>query len=113
MNFDPEHLLKSPFLPALIGAYISLRFVPGMSFPERLFNLSAGCFLGGYFAPGIAEWFALDGSRVTAAVAVLVGLFGLHIADSMMQWIKAFTAAVVAWIAKAELSDFIPWGKKK
>jgi hypothetical protein len=106
-------VIKSPFVPSFFGAYISLKFVPGLTFFERAFNLSSGCLLGGYLAPGIADWFGLESQRVVAVVAVLVGLFGLNLTDAVMQWIKIFTATVADWLSKLSISDFIPWWRKK
>lgn len=103
MSLDPEtfSVVKEPGVAGLAGAIIALRFSPGASWGTRLFNLASGCLLAAYLAPPVAEWFGLDGPNLLAGVAVVIGIFGLNLADAVMQA-----------IAKFDFSTLIPWGKK-
>lgn len=90
-----------PFLVSLAGSIVALRGVPGTSWKDRWFNLLCGTLLGGFVGPGISEWFGLDSANLQSACHFLVGLFGLNVVATVVQWIKTAT-----------LADVLPWTGK-
>lgn len=102
MEFDPDRIIRNPFLIGLLGSVVSLRGTPGASWPERLFNLLCGSLLAGFVSPAVAEYFGLNSAAMQSGSAFLVGLFGLNVAATLVQWIKTVT-----------LADLLPWRKEK
>lgn len=87
-----------PFLLSLAGSIVALRGVPGSGWKDRWFNLLCGTLLGGILGPAIAEWFNLESANLQSACHFLVGLFGLNV-----------VATIVEWIRNVQLSDVLPW----
>lgn len=101
-NITPEHAQTLlPFLIGAVGGVVALRFAPGLTWPERAFNVASASAVAGFCGPAIAEWFTLRSSSMSYAAVFLVGLFGLGL-----------TATVMEWIRTAKLSDLLPWFKK-
>lgn len=102
VNFNPEAAIKNPFLAGLVGAFIGLRWVPGLTWGARALNLASGCALAGFFAPAIGEWYGLQSDSLRAALACAVGVFGLNVIAAIQDAIK--TADIKAWL---------PWNRTK
>lgn len=107
------YLRSSHIVPSLLGAIISLKWAPGLSAFERVFNVGCGVAIGSYGGPAITEWLHLPGERIPYAIAGMMALFGLHAADAIVQWIRALTVTISEWIKTANVSDFIPWPKSR
>jgi hypothetical protein len=101
MDIDPERIAKSPFLIGLLGGIVALRGVPGASWRDRTFNALSASLLAGFLSPAVAEYFGMTSASMQGATAFLVGLFGLNV-----------TATAVEWIRNATLDDVLPWRKK-
>lgn len=102
MDLDPEKIVRSPFLVGAIGAAIASRSAPGEKWPTRLFNVLSGALFAGFVSPGLAEWFSLTSPAMQGAMAFASGLFGMN-----------FVATAVAWIKQLQLSDVLPWVRRK
>jgi len=90
MDVPPETVLKSPFLPGLLGAIVSLRTAPGATWKERVFNVMCGTVMAGFLTPGITDYFHLAEPSMQSAMAFAIGLFGLNIAAAVVLAIKAY-----------------------
>lgn len=99
-NFTPPQALL-PFIVGAVGGIVSLRWVPGRNWLERAFNVGSASALAGFCGPAIAAWFTLTAPEVRYAAVFLVGVFGLSLTATAMEWIRT-----------AKLSDFLPWLKK-
>lgn len=93
---------KSPFLVGLLGAVVSLRGAPGITWKERAFNVGSGTMLAGFLSPALTEYFSLTTPAMQSAAAFVVGLFGLNM-----------TAAVAQWIKGVDLNSLVPFGRRK
>ena len=102
IDFDIDRVGKSPFVIGLLGSVVSLRGAPGASWPERLFNVFCGSMLAGFVSPAVAEYFGLNSTAMQAGSAFLVGLFGLNLVATIVQWLKTIT-----------LADLLPWRKER
>lgn len=105
MSFIPEKLqpiIDSPFFVGIVGGIVALRGVPGSTWPERAFNVMSASAMAGFSGPAISEWFGLTSPAMSAGVAFMVGLFGLNI-----------VATAVEWIRNAKPSDVFPWWPRK
>lgn len=103
MDIDPERIARSPFLIGALGALVALKGAPGETWQARLFNVFAGSLLAGFAGPALAEYFALpSASAMNGAMSFAVGLFGMN-----------FVATAGAWIKQLQLSDVLPWLRRK
>lgn len=103
MDWNPQQAAaESPFLVGLLGAIVSLRGTPGLTWRERAFNVASGTILAGFLSPALTEYFALTTPAMQSAAAFVVGLFGLNL-----------TAAVAQWIKGADLTALVPLGRRK
>lgn len=97
-----QPLLENPFIVGLAGGVVALKGAPGASWPERLFNIICASLMAGFGGPAVAEWFSFTSPAMLAWSAFLIGLFGLNLA-----------ATGVDWIRSAKPGDVIPWWPKK
>lgn len=103
MDWNPQQTAaESPFLVGLLGAIVSLRGTPGLTWKERAFNVASGTVLAGFMSPALTEYFSLTTPAMQSAAAFVVGLFGLNM-----------TAAVAQWIKGADLNSMLPFGRRK
>lgn len=103
MDTNLQHAAaESPFLVGLLGAIVSLKGAPGMTWKERLFNVTCGTLLAGFLSPALTEYFSLTSPAMQSAAAFVVGLFGLNM-----------TAAVTQWIKGVDVSTILPFGRRK
>lgn len=102
MDLDPERIARSPFLIGALGALVALKGAPGDTWPMRIFNVFSGALLAGFGAPAIAEFFSLTTPAMQGAMSFAVGLFGMN-----------FVAASGVWIKQLQLSDVLPWVRRK
>ena len=102
MDFDFEKLWRSPFLIGALGALVALRGAPGVSWWERAINVFSGSLMAGFVSPAACEFFSLTSPAMQGAMAFAVGLFGMNMAS-----------AIVVWIKTAQLSDVLPWARRK
>ncbi len=102
MDPIPDHVqTATPFLIGLAGGIVALKGAPGQGWKERMFHVVCAGALAGFCAPALVEWFGLTSPAMQSAAAFLVGLFGLNL-----------TATAVEWIREARLSDVWPWARK-
>lgn len=102
VDLDPEKIVRSPFLIGAVGALVALRGAPGETWPTRIFNVLCGGLIAGFVSPAVAEWFSLTSPAMQGAMAFASGLFGMN-----------FVATAVAWIKQIQLSDVLPWVRRK
>lgn len=104
-EFDPkaaESVARSPFTAGLLGSLVlALRGNREESWRARIVTIVSGCLMAGFLSPAAAEFFALHTPAMQSGMAFFVGLFGLNLMSAILLWIKT-----------ANLSDYIPWGKK-
>ena len=102
MDLDPDRLMRGPFLAGLCGSIVALRWVPGISISERLFNAAAGTAVAGFGSPALADWLHVTSSVMISALAFAVGLFGLSLAAAVVQAIRDIKLAeiITGWISR-------------
>lgn len=102
MDFDHEKIWRSPFLIGALGAVVALRGTPGDTWLTRLVNVLSGSLMAGFVSPAACEFFSMTSPSMQGAMAFAVGLFGMNLAS-----------AVVVWIKTMQLSDVLPWVRRK
>lgn len=95
-----QALAESPFVVGLLAGLVALRGVPGATWKERVFNVFCASVTAGFVSPAINEWLSLNSAAMQSATAFLVGLFGMNIIATLVEWIKH---------ARAE--DWLPWAR--
>lgn len=104
MDIDPEKIdkvLNNPFFIGGVGSFIALRWSPGLTWLERLFNFGCGLAIAGFLAEPSTEILKLTSPAMLAGTAFLLGVFGMNL-----------MAAINTWIREAKLSDLLPWVKR-
>ena len=85
----------SSTLPAAIGSFVSLRFMPAaLSKAERFWSLLSGYFLGSYFGRGLVAYLDIKSDHVEDAVIFGVALFGLSFVSNAMVEIQPLIRAL-------------------
>jgi hypothetical protein len=85
---DIVEVLSHPASAGIVGALIGLKFAPGVSWSERLFNLTAGSTIAWFGAPAAIEFFAIKSQGMTSFLSFSIGMFGLSIAAAIFSGIK-------------------------
>lgn len=102
LDIDPESALRSHFTVGAVGSVVALRFAPGTSWQERIFNVASGSACAGYCAPALVEWFHIVSPGLSSAIAFGVGMFGLSVAAAVMQAIRELRLGeiVTGWLRR-------------
>jgi hypothetical protein len=102
MDFDPDRILRSPWIAGCLGALVGLHFAPGATRLERAFNVLAGGLCAGYITPAITEWLRIEPAGMQACAAFGVGLFGLSVASEVVKFIRdgGLRRFVDAWLQR-------------
>lgn len=90
MEFDPQRVVTHPVMAGLLGAFAGLKFAPGLTWPERFFNVVCGASCAAYISPAIGELFDLSTQYKQSGLAFLIGMFGMSIAASIMAAIRDY-----------------------
>lgn len=104
MDIDTDKIhgaASSPFFLGLLGGLVALKWVPGVSWKERVTNLIFSLVTAGIIGPAISVYFGLSAPEMQSAASFLVGMFGLNI-----------IATLFLWIREMKLSDLLPWWKR-
>ena len=100
-EFDADKVVRSPWVAGALGAVVALKGAPGVSWPERAFNVFCGLLVAGNLSPALCEQFGLLSPAMQGATAFFLGLFGMNL-----------VAAIVGWIKETKLADLVPWFRK-
>lgn len=95
MDFDFDRLSRSPFAAGALGSLVALKFAPGSTWAERVFNVVAGAATSGYASPAVAEWLNVTSPGVQAGLSFGVGMFGLSLAAAVIDGIRALKVAEI------------------
>jgi len=86
-------LKPATVLAALLGAVVSLKFVPGNNLWQRGTNVVGGWLTATYAAPFAISFFSMN-DRLEPGFAFLIGLYGMTAAAAFVQeiprWLEAF-----------------------
>lgn len=88
MGLDLDGLSRSPALAGIAGSLVALRFAPGDSWKDRLFNFVSGSLCAVLVAPALAEFLSLKSHAMLSGLSFAVGLFGLSVAAAIAHGIK-------------------------
>ena len=102
MDLDPDHIIRGPFIAGLSGSIVALRWVPGITLPERLFNALAGTAMAGFGSPALSDWLHITSAGTVSALAFAVGLFGLSLAAAVVQAVRDIKLAeiITGWVSR-------------
>lgn len=104
MDIDPERIARSPFTIGAIGALITaIKFTPGASWPERIFNVLAGAVAAGVLTPALVEWVHHSPPEgYINAAAFVVGLLGMSLIASAIDWLRSgkLGEAISSWTVR-------------
>ena len=88
MDINPDQVIKHPFFAGVIGSAISLRWVPGRTYSEKVVIVAIGAFTAQFLGPAVGEYFSLQSPGMQSAISFLIGLFGLNMMASVSLWLK-------------------------
>lgn len=97
-------LSKGATVGGFFGALVSLKFIEGLSWMQRIPTMFAGMLSAAYVTPLVMEIAAMS-PKTEGAVAFLIGVFGMSLAGA---FIKAAPEAITGGINA--LRD--RWGRK-
>jgi hypothetical protein len=100
--------LQDPIVVKLVsgvtGAVVSMKFLPGLSWPEKIIMVLGGSALSYYAATPAAEW--LGAARAEGLVGFLIGIFGMAIVAKVYEVIQIMDAKTIA-------ADVWEWASRK
>ena len=88
MDINPDQVIKHPFFAGVIGSAISLRWVPGRTYSEKVVIVVIGALTAQFLGPAVGEYFSLQSPGMQSAISFLIGLFGLNMMASVSLWLK-------------------------
>lgn len=96
-------LAAHPFVAGVLGALVGLKFVPGLTWLERVTNLGAGGVLAYYTAPAIVSWWDLS-PQMLGFLGFALGMLGLSIAAAVIQGIRETSVARIidSWTTRKD-----------
>lgn len=99
MDIDGYKIATHPLTAGIGGALVGLRFAPGLTWPERLFNVAAGAACAGWVAPAAAEMFELISVSSQSALSFAIGMFGMSIAAALIDAVRAtqWSEIITSW----------------
>ena len=102
MDLDVDRLARSHLFVGALGSIAALKFAPGLSWPERVFNVGAGIACAVIVGPALIEWLPALGPRMQAGLIFAVGMFGLSVAAAVMDGIRGLNLAEIigAWLPR-------------
>ncbi len=102
MDLDPENVIRSPLFLGAIGSAISLKYVPGKTWPESAFNLAAGTAFSWVMSPAAAEWMRITSAGMQSAMAFGAGIFGLSLCAASIEGIRSLKLAeiITGWVSR-------------
>lgn len=102
MDFDFDRVARSHFMSGALGSLVALRFAPGTTWKERVFNVAAGSVTAGYAAPALIEWFKVQTPGLANASAFFIGLLGMSFVAACMEGLKTLPVAQIltGWFSR-------------
>lgn len=102
MDIDPHRIVTHPLTAGIGGAVAGLRFAPGLTLLERVFNVASGASCAGWLAPAAATIFDLTSDSAPMALAFLIGMFGMSIAAAVFEAVRSVRLAeiITGWISR-------------
>lgn len=102
MDIDPQKIVANPLFAGVAGALVAMRFAPGVSWFERIANVSTGAACAGFLTPAAGEMFKLSSASMLNGLAFAVGMFGMSIAAAVMQGLRDLKVAdiITGWISR-------------
>jgi hypothetical protein len=77
------------YLPAFIGAVISLQFLgKGLSIYYRISSVAIGVACAVYLAPALIVWLGIESDALTESLEFLIGLFAVAIGREIFREIE-------------------------
>jgi hypothetical protein len=77
-------LSKGATVGGFLGAVVSLRFLEGLAWPQRVPTVAGGTIAAAYVTPLVMEVVALT-PRVEGGIAFLIGVFGMSFTAAFMK----------------------------
>jgi len=84
---------EGTLLASLLGALVSLKFVPGRSMWQRLTSAIGGALIAAYVSPIVTSYFTLS-IKLEASVAFMVGMLGMTATAALAEEIPEFFRAL-------------------
>lgn len=103
MDFDPDHVARSPWTIGAIGAFIAaFKFLPGASWKEKVFNGMCGTLIAGFMSPALVEWLHMKSPSYTGGAAFVCGLLGMSLAAAALNAIREtqFGQILTGWLSR-------------
>jgi len=102
MDLDLQTLARSAPGAGLVGALISLRFAPGLTWAERAVNVVSGTAIASYVGPSAADVLMLHSDNAKMGVAFMLGFLGISLAGSVLQAVREIKLAEIlgGWLRK-------------
>ena len=90
---QPELPDLGKLLAAILGSFVSLKFVPGTPL-ERLFVFVGGCALSYYSTGPLAKW--IGGTDLAGLISFICGLLGMTIVAKVYEVLQLLDARQIA-----------------
>ena len=102
MNLDADSIFKSPFFVGALGSLVALKFVPGVTWPERITTATSGALCAGYLTPGLMEWLQVTSNGLTNAAAFVLGMLSMSLAAAVLEGLRAtkFGDIISSWLTR-------------
>lgn len=102
MDIDPYRIVTHPIAAGIGGAIAGLKFAPGPTWLDRVFNVAAGAASASWLAPAAAGLFDLPGLSSEAALSFVIGMLGMSVAAAIVETLRTVKWAdiITGWISR-------------
>jgi len=97
-NIDPKDALDAltnPISAGIIGSFISLRWAPGKTFTDRVFNVAASVAIVWYGSPAANDFFNIRTESMACFMGFAIGCLGLNSFAKIFEGIKQLKLALI------------------
>jgi hypothetical protein len=107
VDIDPTKIIGAPLAAGVAGAFVGLKFAPGINWTERLVNVATGSACAGFVAPAAGEAFRLTSPSMLSCLSFFLGMFGMSLAAAMMVGLRDVKIAdiIQSWLSKRGRRD--------
>lgn len=100
-DFETSRVLQHPGFLGLLGGVFSLRWCPGAHALDKVANVGAAVALSYYAGPVASEALRLTDAQ-TSLGGLVLGLFGISLADAVVRGIRSLDFAKIAdsWLLR-------------
>lgn len=102
LDFDPHKAASSPFVIGALGALVGLRWAPGKTLPERIWNVFCGALIAGFVTDALLESLGVKSAAMLGGLSFMLGAAGMSLMDAIITGVRETRLAeiIASWLQR-------------